>query len=99
MGKTIKVNFRIDSDLKKQVDELAKKLHMSFSALMNVYAAQLVREQKIPFEISALPARPSEDRKADSQQAFFDGIEGDDGDDEIIGDGVTAEQMKNWLKK
>lgn len=96
MGKTIKVNFRIDEDLKKQVDELGKKLHMSFSALMNVYAAQLVREQRIPFEISAVPADQSRGESRDpakitAETAPFD--------DEIIGDGVTAEQMRNWLKK
>ena len=97
MGKTVKVNFRIDSDLKKQVDELAGKLHMSFSALMNVYAAQLVREQRIPFEISAVPAKPAGGSEPDAAagDAFPDGDE----DDEIIGDGVTAEQMRNWLKR
>jgi addiction module RelB/DinJ family antitoxin len=92
MGKTVKVNFRIDEDLKKQVDELGKKLHMSFSALMNVYAAQLVREQRIPFEISAVPPETAEkNSNAAAETAPFD--------DEIIADGVTAEQMKNWLKK
>lgn len=96
MGKTIKVNFRIDEDLKKQVDELGKKLHMSFSALMNVYAAQLVREQRIPFEISAVPVDQTRGESQD-QPSGTAGIA--PFDDEIIGDGVTAEQMRNWLKK
>lgn len=83
MAKTVKVNFRIDADLKKGVDELAKKLHMSFSALMNVYAAQLVREQRIPFEITAVP--------------FEDEIE-ELPVDNIIADGVSEEQLKRWMK-
>ncbi len=91
MGKSIKVNFRIDEDLKKEVDELAKKLHMTFSGLMNVYAAQLVREQRIPFEISALPPGKTDNAVEETDDDPFD--------DEIIGDGVSASQMKNWLKK
>ncbi len=85
MGKSIKVNFRIDEDLKKGVDELAEKLHMSFSALMNVYAAQLVREQRIPFEISAAPVKrqPKPEMPAD---------------DEIIADGVSGADIERWLK-
>jgi len=47
------VSIRLDSDIKPKFELLCRKIGMSMSTAMNVFARQSVLEQKIPFEISA----------------------------------------------
>ncbi|MBR1676247.1 MAG: type II toxin-antitoxin system RelB/DinJ family antitoxin [Clostridia bacterium] len=47
----VNVTIRMDSDLKKQADELFSELGMSMTTAITLFAKQAVREQKIPFEI------------------------------------------------
>lgn len=47
--KSINISFRVDRDLKKQADELFKKLGLNTSVALNMFLAQSVREQSIPF--------------------------------------------------
>ena len=47
----VNVTIRMDSDLKKQADELFSELGMSMTTAFTLFAKQAVREQKIPFEI------------------------------------------------
>lgn len=50
---TTTINIRIDSDIKPQFEEFCKNIGMSMSGAFNVFAHQAVREQKIPFNITA----------------------------------------------
>lgn len=43
------ISFRVDKDLKKQADELFKKLGLNTSVALNMFLTQSVREQSIPF--------------------------------------------------
>ena len=45
----INMSFRVDKELKKQADELFKKLGMNTSVALNMFLTQSVREQSIPF--------------------------------------------------
>ena len=45
------LNIRVDSKLKKEADELFKRLGLNMSSAINVFLSQSVREQAIPFEI------------------------------------------------
>lgn len=45
----INMSFRVDKNLKKQADELFKKLGMNTSVAINMFLTQSVREQGIPF--------------------------------------------------
>ena len=47
----VNVTIRVDSDLKKQADELFDELGMSFTTAVNVFVRQAVREGRIPFLI------------------------------------------------
>ena len=47
----INVTIRMDEKLKLQSEELFKDLGLSFSAAINMFIKQSVREQRIPFEI------------------------------------------------
>ncbi len=54
MGSLVKstnLNIRVDSNLKKEAENLFKKLGLNMSSAINVFLAQSVREQAIPFEI------------------------------------------------
>ena len=47
------LNVRIDSQLKKQFDDLCTDFGMTPSTAVNIFVKTLVRERRIPFEISA----------------------------------------------
>ena len=49
MSNAINMSFRVDKNLKKQADELFKKLGMNTSVALNMFLSQSVREQSIPF--------------------------------------------------
>ena len=46
------INIRIDSELKKQFDLFCSEIGISTSAAFNIFAKTVVRQQKIPFELS-----------------------------------------------
>ncbi|MDF2473056.1 MAG: addiction module antitoxin, RelB/DinJ family [Anaerocolumna sp.] len=48
-----KVTIRIDDKLKKDAEELFNELGMNMTTAFTVFIKKAVREQRIPFEISA----------------------------------------------
>ena len=50
MANATNVSFRVDRELKKQADLLFKSLGLNTSAALNMFLAQSVREQAIPFQ-------------------------------------------------
>lgn len=58
------VSFRMDEELKHNFDELCETLGMTMSTAFIVYAKQMLRERRIPFEISADPFFSNENTKA-----------------------------------
>ena len=49
ISNTVNMSFRVDRRLKKQADELFKSLGMNTSVALNMFLAQCVRDQSIPF--------------------------------------------------
>lgn len=49
------VNFRMDADLKKSMEETCKEMGLSMTAAFTMFATKVSREKRIPFEISADP--------------------------------------------
>ena len=49
---TTAISIRLDSDIKKQFDQLCKEFGISTNAAFNLFAKAVVREQAIPFPIS-----------------------------------------------
>ena len=47
------VNIRMDEKTKKAFDAFCEEIGLSVSAAFNIFAKTVVREQRIPFEISA----------------------------------------------
>ncbi len=46
------VNIRMDSELKRQLDAFCSEIGITASAAFNIFAKTVVRQQRIPFELS-----------------------------------------------
>lgn len=55
MSQTVNINFRMDSDLKKDLEETCSDMGMSVTTAFTIFARTVVRERKIPFEVAADP--------------------------------------------
>ena len=53
----ISVSLRFDDDMKKELDEMCDEMGMNITTFFMIYAKKVLRDRKIPFEISA-PADP-----------------------------------------
>lgn len=69
MAQTL-VNIRIDEDVKKQMEELCKELGLTMSAAFNIFARKMIRENGIPFEVSADAAYYNTDSDEYSKDIF-----------------------------
>ena len=50
---TTSVTIRMDENLKKQVEVLFEEMGLNMTTAITVYAKTVVRQRRIPFEISA----------------------------------------------
>lgn len=49
------VNFRMDEELKKKMEQTCKEMGMSMTTAFTMFATKVSREKRIPFEITADP--------------------------------------------
>jgi DNA-damage-inducible protein J len=49
------VNFRMDEDLKKNMEKVCSDMGLSMTAAFTIFAKKVTREKRIPFEVSADP--------------------------------------------
>ncbi len=66
MAQTL-INFRIDEQIKKQMDEICSELGMTMSTAFNIFAKKMIREKRIPFEVSIDPFYSENNMKAISE--------------------------------
>lgn len=55
MPETAMVNFRMDADLKRSMENVCKEMGLSMTTAFTIYAAKVSREKRIPFEVNADP--------------------------------------------
>lgn len=55
MSESTMVNFRMDSELKKNMESVCKEMGLSMTTAFTMFAAKVSRERRIPFEINADP--------------------------------------------
>ncbi len=55
MSQTVNVNFKLDADVKKSMEQACADMGLSMSAAFTVFAKKVGRERRIPFEICADP--------------------------------------------
>lgn len=53
MSQTVNVNFKLDSDVKKSMEQACADMGLSMSAAFTIFAKKVGRERRIPFEVSA----------------------------------------------
>lgn len=49
------VNFRMDEDLKKSMEQACSDMGLTLTAAFTIFAKKVAREKRIPFEVSADP--------------------------------------------
>ena len=49
------INFRIDENLKKEMEKICREMGMSMTTAFTIFATKVTRERRIPFEITAAP--------------------------------------------
>lgn len=52
---TTLVNFRLDTELKKNMEALCEEMGITLTTAFTIFAKKMVREQRIPFIVSAEP--------------------------------------------
>lgn len=55
MSKPVNVNFKLDEDVKKGMENACYDMGLTLSAAFTIYAKKVARERRIPFEVSADP--------------------------------------------
>lgn len=55
MGQTVNVNFRLDAEDKKNMEQVCTELGLSMSAAFTIFAKKVGRERRIPFDVSVDP--------------------------------------------
>lgn len=63
MAQAVNVNFKLDADVKKSMEQACSELGLSMSAAFTVFAKKVGREKRIPFEISVDPFYSEENMK------------------------------------
>lgn len=53
MAQVVNVNFKLDADIKKSMEEACSEMGISMSAAFKIFAKKVGREKRIPFEVSA----------------------------------------------
>lgn len=55
MAQTVNVNFRMDENLKRNMEQTCAEMGMTMTTAFTIFAKKVTREKRIPFEISADP--------------------------------------------
>lgn len=74
-NETTKITFRADKRLKKRAERVFEQMGMTTSAALNIFMAQCVREQRLPFQ----PGATVEEVNENSFESLLDEA------DEILG--------------
>ncbi len=55
MAQAVNVNFRMDAQLKKNMEQVCEEMGLSMTTAFTVFAKTVCRERRIPFEVTADP--------------------------------------------
>lgn len=53
MAQTVNVNFRMDAQLKKNIEDICQRMGMNLTTLLTICCRKVEQERRIPFEVSA----------------------------------------------
>jgi DNA-damage-inducible protein J len=52
---TVNINFRMDADLKNNMEKVCRDLGLTLTAAFIIFATKVAREKRIPFEVAVDP--------------------------------------------
>ncbi len=55
MSNSVNINFRMDEDLKKNMEMVCSDMGLTMTTAFTIFAKKVIKERKIPFEITADP--------------------------------------------
>ena len=55
MAQTVNVNFRMDEQLKKTLEEICQQMGMNLTTMLTICCKKIAQDRRIPFEITADP--------------------------------------------
>ena len=55
MAQAVNVNFSLDEDVKRNMEQVCSELGLTISAAFTIFAKKVSREKRIPFELSVDP--------------------------------------------
>lgn len=53
MAQTVNINFRMDADVKRSMEEVCEEMGLSMTTAFTIFAKKVIRERSIPFEVEA----------------------------------------------
>ena len=53
MAQSVNVNFRMDAQLKKNVEEICRRMGINLTTLLTICRRKVEQERRIPFEVTA----------------------------------------------
>lgn len=71
MSQAVNVNFKLDENVKKSMEQACSELGLSMSAAFTIFARKVGREKRIPFEIAVDPFY-SEENMARLRKSILD---------------------------
>ncbi len=54
-GNSVNVNFRLDAQLKKNVEDICSQMGMNLTTALTIFCKKMEQERRIPFEITTDP--------------------------------------------
>lgn len=55
MAETTMVNFRMETELKRNMENVCREMGISMTTAFHIFTVKVVREKRIPFEVNADP--------------------------------------------
>ena len=92
MAQAVNVNFRMDSDLKKKMEEVCAELGLTMTAAFTIFAKKVTREYRIPFDVSMDPFY-AESNMAHLRRGIAALNAGEGKEHEIIEDGADEKDL------
>lgn len=53
MAQTVNVNFRMDAQLKRSLEDIAQRMGMNLTTMLTICCKKIEQERRIPFEVTA----------------------------------------------
>ncbi len=91
----VTVNFRMDEELKRKLEQVCEELGMNLTTAFTIYAKKVAREKRIPFEVSVgRPISISDMTEAELDSVVMKGIE-----DHKEGRVFSADDVESEMEK